>query len=172
MARKQEEKQKKNSEAASPYGDSAAADDEGSELVEQLTDFARQYGLYICIGVIAIIGIYYGASSAMGGGSDVPDLTSVYGTITREEGGSVNLLQVTFTPTANVSLNDESNVHGGGSAYTNNEGYYEIIYNGGHKGLPPGKYEVGVFDNGRKLLTNNVEVKSGQGALNIAIKKN
>lgn len=171
LARKQEEKQKKNNQAASPYETASASDDaEGSELVEQLTDFVKEFGLYVALGIAAIIGVYFGMSYMIGGSSDVPDLTAVYGTVTRTE-GSTAMLQITFTPINDtLRLDAETIDQGGGSAYTNNEGEYEAVYNGGHKGLPPGKYEVGVFDNGRKLLTKEVEIKDGQGALNMELK--
>ncbi len=167
LARKQEEKQNKKS-ATDTY-DAASADDEGSELVEQLTDFVKQYGLYVGIGLAVIVGLYFGMNAMLGGGRDMPDLTAVYGTVTRSAGNAS--LQITFTPAApeGQRVDPDAIDQSDGTAFTNNEGEYEIMYARGYPGLPPGRYRVSIVDNGRQVYSDFVEIKDGQSALNFSL---
>jgi len=165
LARKQEEKQNKKSAP----DDTAATDDEGSELLEQLTDFLKQYGLYVGIGIAAIVGLYFGMNAMLGDDPDMPDLTAVYGTVTRSAGNAS--LQITFTPAAaeGQRVDPDAIDQSDGTAFTNGEGEYEIMYAKDYPGLPPGRYRVSILDNGRQVYSDFVEIKDGQDALNFSL---
>lgn len=165
LAKNQEERQKKNQ--GNPYETTPTDDDEGSELLEQIKGFGRQYGLYVGIGLVLIVGLYFGMNSMLGEDHPMPDLTPVYGTVTRSAG--VSMLQITFTPAVEGRVDADAIDQSDGTAYTDSEGYYEIMYARDYPGLPPGRYKVSIIDNGRQVFSDYTEIKDGQDALNFSL---
>lgn len=141
LARRAEEKRTKSSEF------DQVEEEEESELVEIAQAIWQQYWMYICGFFVLAVGLYFVSDIMMGSGpeSDLPDLVDVEGTVKRG-GQAVAGAQLLFLPA------DEKTEGSGGTATTDEDGEFYVLYTEDTEGLPPGTYNVTITLQGRTLF--------------------
>lgn len=169
LARREEQKQKKNSAPDyNPYSQAQEQDEEGTDYAQIAKDLWAQYGLYVGGFLIAFIGIYFVAFSSLASGSDHPPLYSVYGTVTKNGAPVVNA-DIKFAPADARAPGSDPIMNSGGHEITDAEGEYEVRYNADEWGLPAGKYTVTVTKGMLPLgPPRSIEVKEQSNTINLS----
>ncbi|MFK7819128.1 MAG: hypothetical protein AB8G99_10445 [Planctomycetaceae bacterium] len=157
LARRAEEKRGQSNNAVGfDIPDQQA--EEGTDYVQIAKDIWGQFGLYIGGFLVVLIGVYLLTSSMFSSGSDIPDLYTVRGYVSKD-GVPVAGAELFFNP-ADTSREAMAGNNNGGHAVTDAEGYYEFQYLKGEWGLPAGRYTVQVLKGGipfAKATTKDVK---------------
>ena len=128
----------------------------GPGLRDYLNEFGPKAGAYAAGFFVLIFGLYYIMDKMTGGGMPLPDLASVYGTVTLD-GQPLEGATIYFTPVQKDEAIDKQGRHRfrASTAFTDAEGYYELMYTEDIEGAAVTEHRVVItkLDDHGRLVT-------------------